>query len=117
MGKRKPPRGMGRMGGMGQAGLVQRLQALQEEMERAQEEIAATQVTATAGGGAVTVVVTGERRIASVTIAPDAVDPQDLEMLQDMIVAAVNQGLEQVEQIAAEKMGGLTSGLGVPGLI
>jgi|YNPBryBLVA2012_1023415.scaffolds.fasta_scaffold02243_3 DNA-binding YbaB/EbfC family protein len=114
MGKRKPPRSVG---GVGQSGLLRRLQTLQEEMERAQEEIGAMRVTATAGGGAVTVVVTGERRLASVNIAPDAVDPQDLEMLQDMIVAAVNQGLEQVEQAAAEKMSGLTGGLSMPGLI
>ena len=85
-------------------------------MLKAQEELAATVVTATAGGGAVTALVTGERRVQSLTIAPEVVDPQDLEMLQDLVVAAVNSGLEQVDQVVAERMAVFTCGLGIPGL-
>jgi len=96
----------------GQAGMLRRLQSLQEDLLKAQEEIAAMTVTATAGGGAVTAVVSGERRLQSITIQPEVVDPDDLEMLQDLIVAAINQGLEQVERAAAEKMNEVTGGLG-----
>jgi DNA-binding YbaB/EbfC family protein len=108
MAKRKIP-GMGRQGGM-----LRQLQSLQENVLKAQEEVAAMTVTATAGGGAVTAVVSGERRVKSITIEPDVVDPEDVEMLQDLIVAAINQGLEQVDSAAAEKMGSATGGLGLP---
>lgn len=106
-GKRRP------VGGFpGQAGMLKQLQSLQENLLKAQEEIAAMTVTATAGGGAVTAVVSGDRRVRSITIQPEVVDPEDVEMLQDLIVAAVNQGLEQVERAAAEKMNEVTGGLG-----
>jgi hypothetical protein len=102
---------------MGQSGMLQQVQSLQEDMLKAQEEIAATTVTATAGGGAVTAVVTGERRVQSLTIAPEVVDPEDVEMLQDLVVAAVNEGLEQVDRALAERMSAFTGGLGIPGLL
>jgi len=102
---------------MSQGGMLQQVQSLQEDMLKAQEEIAATTVTATAGGGAVTAVVTGERRVQSLTIAPEVVDPEDLEMLQDLVVAAVNEGLEQVDRALAERMSAFTGGLGIPGLL
>ena len=101
----------------GKGGMLQQVQSLQEDMLKAQEEIAATTVTATAGGGAVTAVVTGERRVQSLTIVPEVVDPQDVEMLQDLVVAAVNEGLEQVDRAMAERMSAFTSGLGIPGLL
>jgi hypothetical protein len=97
--------------------MLQQVQSLQEDMLKAQEEIAATTVTATAGGGAVTAVVTGERRVQSLTIAPEVVDPEDVEMLQDLVVAAVNEGLEQVDRALAERMSAFTGGLGIPGLL
>jgi len=96
--------------------MLQQLQGLQEGMLKAQEEIAAMIVTATAGGGAVTAVVTGERRVQSLTIAPEVVDPEDVEMLQDLVIAAVNEGLEQVDQVATERMAAFTGGLSIPGL-
>ena len=102
---------------MGQSGMLQQVQSLQEDMLKAQEEIAATTVTATAGGGAVTAVVTGERRVQSLTIAPEVVDPEDVEMLQDLVIAAVNEGLEQVDRALAERMSAFTGGLGIPGLL
>lgn len=109
--RRMIPGGFG--GGFGTGDLLRRLQSLQEDLMKAQEEIAAMTVTATAGGGAVTVVVSGDRRLKSIQIQPDVVDPNDVEMLQDLIVAAVNSGLEQVEKVAAERMSAVTGGLGL----
>jgi len=102
---------------LGRAGMLQQLQSLQGDMLKAQEEAAAMVVTATAGGGVVTAVVTGERRVQSLTIVPEVVDPEDVEMLQDLIIAAINEGLEQVDQATAERMAAFTSGLGIPGLL
>lgn len=96
--------------------MLQQLQSVQQDMLKAQEELAATTVTTTVGGGAVTAVVTGEKRVQSLTIAPEVVDPEDVEMLQDLVIAAVNGGMEQVDQATAERMGALTGGLGIPGL-
>lgn len=103
-------------GAVGQVGMLRQLQSLQEDVLRAQEEIAAMTATGTAGGGAVTAVVGGERRVHSIILRPAVVDPEETEMLQDLIVAAVNQGLEQVERMAGEKMSAITGGLGLPGL-
>jgi DNA-binding YbaB/EbfC family protein len=101
---------------MGKGGMLQQIQSLQDEMLRAQDEVTAMVVTATAGGGAVTATVTGERRVQSLAIAPEVVDSEDVDMLQDLIVAAVNGGLEQIDQAMAEKMAPFTGGLGAPGL-
>lgn len=97
--------------------MLRRLQSLQEDLLKAQEEVAAMTVTSTAGGGAVTVVISGDRRIQALTIQPEAVDPEDVEMLQDLIVAAVNQGLEQLEKEAAQRMSEVTGGLGLGSLL
>jgi DNA-binding YbaB/EbfC family protein len=97
--------------------MLEQVQSLQEDMLKAQEELAAMTITATAGGGAVTAVVTGERRVQSLTIAPEVVDAEDVEMLQDLVVAAVNEGMEQVDRAAAERMAAFTGGLGIPGLL
>lgn len=96
----------------GQGGMLKRLQSLQEDLLKAQEEIAAMTATGSAGGGAVTATVSGSRRLESITIQPEVIDPDDVEMLQDLIVAAVNQALTQIEQAAAERMGQVTGGLG-----
>jgi DNA-binding YbaB/EbfC family protein len=101
-------------GGFGQAGMLKQLQTLQEDMLKAQEKVAASSVTASAGGGAVTAVISGERRVESLSIDPDVVDPEDIDMLQDLIVAAINSGLEQIERETAERMSELTQGLGLP---
>jgi len=118
VGKRRIKRKSGPAGlRKGQAGTLQQLQGLQEDMLKAQEELAEMVVTATAGGGAVTAVVTGERRVQSLTIAPEVVDPEDVEMLQDLVIAAVNEGLEQVDRATTERMSAFTGGLGIPGLL
>lgn len=100
----------------GKGGMLQQVQSLQADMLKVQEEIAAMDFTATAGGGAVTAVVTGERRVQSLTIVPEVVDPEDVDMLQDLVTAAVNEGLEQVDRTTAERMAAFTGGLGIPGL-
>ncbi len=96
--------------------MLGQLQSLQEDMLAAQDELAGMVVTSTVGGGAVTAEVTGERRVQSITIAPEVVDPEDVEMLQDLVIAAVNEGLEQVDQVSAERMSAFTGGLGITGL-
>jgi DNA-binding YbaB/EbfC family protein len=101
---------------MGGAGMVKQLQKLQEDMAKTQEALAQETLTVTAGGGAVTIVVTGNQRIQSITLKPEVVDPADVEMLQDLIVAAVNEAIEASQKYAADKLQGLTGGLGIPGL-
>jgi len=91
---------------------------MQEDMARAQEQLAQETVSASAGGGAVTATVTGALELVSVEISPDAVDPEDVEMLQDVIVAAVNEAMRAAQELANQRMGAVTgglSGLGLPG--
>lgn len=90
---------------------------LQERLAKLQEEVENTTVEASAGGGAVTVVVTGKPKVHSITIAAEVIDPDDPEMLQDLIVAAVNEALERAQAMQTEKLGGLAPpGMGFPGL-
>ena len=92
--------------------MLQELQSLQQEMLEAQAEIAERTFSATAGGGIVTAVVSGDRQLKELTIEPEVVDPEEVEMLQDLIVAAVNQALEQIDQATADRMAGFTGGPG-----
>ena len=103
-------------GGGGAGGMMGKLAKLQEDMAKAQEALAEETIEVTAGGGAVTIVVTGNQRIKSITLSKDVVDPNDVEMLQDLMVAAVNEAIERSQTHAAEKLQGLTGGLGLPGL-
>ena len=112
-GRRAAP-GFGARGG--QPGMLKQLQSLQENVLKAQEEITEMNVTATVGGGAVTAVVSGARRLLSIAIEPDVIDPEDVEMLQDLVVAAVNEGLEQIDKAAADRLSAATGGLNGPGL-
>jgi len=91
-------------------------QQMQAEMARVQAELDALTVDGTAGGGAVTAVVNGHQELVSLTIDPDVVDSDDVEMLQDLVTAAVNDGLRRVKQIAEEKMARVTGGLRLPGM-
>jgi len=97
--------------------VMQQVQKLQEEMLEAQEALGEETITATAGGGAVTVVMTGQQRIQSISIAPEVVDPDDVEMLEDLITAAVNEALQRSQELATERLGALTGGLRIPGLM
>ncbi|MBE6029708.1 MAG: YbaB/EbfC family nucleoid-associated protein [Clostridiales bacterium] len=101
---------------MGNAQQMAQMQAMQREMDKVQEEIEQMETTATSGGGAVTVTVTGKKEIKDIQIQPDACDPDDVEMLQDLIMAAANEALRQMEEISQAEMSKFTSGLGIPGL-
>jgi DNA-binding YbaB/EbfC family protein len=92
--------------------MLAQMQKMQEEMAAAQQALEDETVTVTAGGGAISVVVTGHQRLRSIEIDPELVDPEEMEMLQDMLVAAINSAIEQSQAMAAEKMEGITGGLG-----
>ena len=92
------------------------LRDMQARLQKIQEELAEATVEGTAGGGAVKVVMTGQQRVQAVTLDPGAVDPDDVEMLQDMIVAAANEALAKSQELAAQRLGALTGGLKIPGL-
>ena len=97
--------------------MLQQLQKLQEEMVQTQEALGDETVTVTAGGGAITVVISGHQKIQSITIEPEVVDPDDVEMLQDLIMAAVNEAIDKSQQLATDRLGALTGGLSIPGLM
>lgn len=109
--------GIGGMGGaMRQNDLMKQAQKMQQDMLKMQEELENRTYTATAGGGVVTAEVSGKRELTALTIDPEAVDPEDVEMLQDMIIAAVNAALRDAEKTASENMAKVTGGLGGLGL-
>jgi len=92
------------------------MREMQNRLAKIQEDLAAETVEATAGGGAVKVMMTGQQQVRAVTIDPGAVDPEDVEMLQDMIVAAMNEALAKSQELAAKRLGALTGGMKIPGL-
>jgi len=101
--------------------MLKQVQQMQADMMKAQEDLKTEEVTATAGGGMVSVTVTGDLAVKSITIDPQAIDPEDPELLADLVLAAVNEGLRSAQELAAQKMGGLTGGMdlgamGLPGL-
>ncbi len=96
--------------------LMKQMEKLQRDMEEAQRQLGELRVEATAGGGAVTAVANGSGDLLELRISPEAVDPSDVEMLQDLVLAAVREALEKSHKAQEEKMGGLTGGLGIPGL-
>jgi hypothetical protein len=102
------------MGGGGN--MMQQLRQLQEEMARTQETLGDEVVQVSVGGGVVQMVMTGHQRLQSVQIEPDILTPDDVEMLQDLILAAVNEAIERSQKLASDRMGALTGGLNVPGL-
>lgn len=97
--------------------MMRQAQKMQKELNKAQEEIATMSFEATAGGGMVTAVASGDMAISSLTIDPDAVDPEDVEMLQDMVVAAVNEALRGVSELSNQRMSAVTGGMSIPGLM
>jgi DNA-binding YbaB/EbfC family protein len=104
----------GGMGG-GRKGMLDQLQQLQAKMLETQEQLGNETVEVTAGGGAIAVVMTGQQKLQSIRIAPEVLD--DVEMLQDLIVAAVNEAVDKSQEMASQRMSGLTGGLGIPGLM
>ena len=105
----------GRAGGMDPSAMLSQLQAMQAQVEAAQAQLADESVEASAGGGAVTVVLTGNQLLKSVRINPEVVNADDVELLQDMIVAAVNEAVEKSRKLAEERLGPISGGL--PGLM
>jgi hypothetical protein len=101
---------------MGMANLQRMALQMQQEMVRVQAELGSTTVAGSAGGGVVRATVTGKQELVSVTIDPSAVDPDDVEMLQDLVVAAVNDALRASRALAEEKMSAVTGGLRLPGM-
>lgn len=107
-------RGMGGMGGGINMNMIKKAQKMQEDMQKMQEELENTTYSAAAGGGVVTATVSGKREVTALEIDPEAVDPEDVEMLQDLIIAAVNEALRTAETAAAEGMQKITGGLNLP---
>jgi nucleoid-associated protein EbfC len=105
---------LGNLGGMG--GLMKQAQKMMEEAKKAEEELGAAQVEGSSGGGMVKVVATGTGEVLSVTIAPEVVDPDDVEMLQDLVVTAVRDAIEKSTELRTERMKSLTGGMNIPGL-
>ena len=103
-------------GGMNQMNMIKQAQKMQQEMLRMQEELESKEFEAKAGGGVVTAVVSGKRELLRLTIDPEAVDPEDVEMLQDMVLAAVNEALRTANDTTEREMSKLTGGLNMPGL-
>lgn len=102
--------------GMNPQAMLKQAQKMQAKIQAVQDEAALETVEASAGGGMVTATVFGDLRIKSIEIDPEALDPEDVEMLQDMIVAAVNQGIADAQAMVEQRMGAVTGGLNIPGL-
>jgi DNA-binding YbaB/EbfC family protein len=114
MSRGRRQRGSGRQSRGQMGGMLQKVQQLQEEMMKTQESLADETVSVTAGGGAIEITITGQQRLTAVKIDPEVVDPEDVEMLQDLIVAAVNEAIERSQTLAAERLSALTGGLELP---
>lgn len=102
-------------GGMNMNNLMKQAQKMQKQMEEMQAQLESKEFETTSGGGAVKVVITGKKEIKSIDIDKDVVDPDDVEMLQDLILTAVNEAIRQVEESASSQMSKFTGGMGLPG--
>jgi DNA-binding YbaB/EbfC family protein len=96
---------------------IRQAKELQAKLAKAQEELGSAQIEASAGGGAVTVVIDGHQKVQSVKISPEAVDLQDIGLLEDLVLAAVNEAIKKSQELAQERLGALTGGLKIPGLM
>lgn len=110
----KRNRGMANMGNMG--GMMKQMQKMQKEMMKTQEQLKEQKVEGTAGGGMVTITANGHKEILDVKINEEAVDPDDVDMLQDLVLAATNDALKQVDELVNKNMGKYTQGMNIPGL-
>ena len=104
----------GSLGDLG--GLLKQAQKMQRQVQEIQEDLAKTEYAGSAGGGVVKAVVDGQRQLKNLTIQPEAVDPAEVEMLEDLVLAAVSDALKQAEEAASKAMKGVTGGLGMPGM-
>jgi len=106
----------GMQGGMNMNHLMKQAQKMQKQMADMQAELAEKTLEVSSGGGAVKVVINGEKQIQSLTVAPDVVDPDDVEMLQDLVMTAVNEAVRQMEELVSGQMARITGGMNVPGM-
>lgn len=97
--------------------MIKQAQKMQEDIAKVQTELEGQVYTVASGGGAVEVTITGKREVQGITIRPDAVDPEDVEMLQDLLVAAVNEAIRRVDETSAKEMEKVTGGMNMPGLL
>lgn len=102
--------------GMNMQQMMRQAQKMQKELAKAQQEVAAMTFEGTAGGGMVSVTARGDMSIESITIDPEAIDPEDVEMLQDMICAAVNEAIRGINEMSNARMGAVTGGMNIPGM-
>ena len=112
------PKGFSGMpgGGMNMNNLMKQAQQMQKKMAEMQEELGNKTLDVSAGGGAVKVTITGEKKITSLVISPDVVDPDDVEMLQDLVMSAVNEAIRQMDETVSSQMSSITGGMNMPGL-
>ena len=96
--------------------ILKQAQKMQENMQKMQEELETKEVEASVGGGAVTVKVNGKKEVVDITIKPEVVDPEDIEMLQDLVLSAVNEALRSVDDMQSSQMNKVTGGMNIPGL-
>jgi len=97
--------------------IIRQAQQMQAKLIKAQEDLGKATVEASSGGGVVKAVVSGQQKLQSIKISPEAVDPDDIEMLEDLIMAAVNEGMEKAKELAASQIGAITGGLNIPGML
>lgn len=116
MGKYKGFSGAGMNSNKNMNAVIKQAQKMQEEMEKVQEDLEEKTVEATAGGGAITVVANGRKEIVSINIKPEAVDPEDVETLEDLVMVAINDAIRQADEMMTEGMSAVTGGLNIPGL-
>jgi DNA-binding YbaB/EbfC family protein len=114
--KARLPQGYGGGGGNDMNSMIRQAQKMQENMQQVQQELDQKEYTISSGGGAVEVNITGKREIKAITIKPEVVDPDDIDMLQDLMVAAVNEAIRKVDEISSKEMEKVSGGLNVPGM-
>ena len=103
-------------GGMNMQQLMKQAQKMQKQMEEMQENMSSKSLEVSAGGGAIKVTINGEKQITDLKISPDVVDPDDVEMLQDLVISAVNEAIRQIEDASSSQMSKITGGMNMPGL-
>jgi len=105
----------GMPGGMNMNNLMKQAQKMQKQMEKMQEDLDSKTIEVTAGGGAIKITITGKKEIKEIKIKPEVVDPDDIEMLEDLVLSAVNEAIRQAEEISSSEMNKITGGLNIPG--
>lgn len=104
--------GFGGMGGMNMGNLMKQAQKMQKQIEETQNELKSKELEVSSGGGAIKIIITGKKEIKSLTIAPEAVDPDDVETLEDLILSAMNEAIRQADELEKQELGRFTGGMG-----